>query len=137
MSIRLDPRRLGTLKQLAAEAGVRPGDLVRQWVEERIDASRGEKVYMTSCATCHRLHGQGFDVGPNLGSVAGREKRALLTDMLDPNRAMAPQFQVYVVKTASGELLNGIVKAGKHEALADINESIAELKYYREHFLRI
>jgi hypothetical protein len=40
MSIRLDPRRLGTLKRLAAEAGVRPGDLVRQWVEERIDASR-------------------------------------------------------------------------------------------------
>jgi len=41
MSIRLDPRRVGTLKQLAAEAGMRPGDLVRQWVEERIDAARG------------------------------------------------------------------------------------------------
>ena len=41
MSIRLDPRRLGTLKQLAAEADMRPGDLVRQWVEERIDAARG------------------------------------------------------------------------------------------------
>lgn len=40
MSIRLDPRRLGTLKQLAAEAGMRPGDLVRQWVEERVDAAR-------------------------------------------------------------------------------------------------
>jgi hypothetical protein len=40
MSIRLDPRRLGTLKHLAGEAGVRPGDLVRQWVEERIDAAR-------------------------------------------------------------------------------------------------
>ena len=40
MSIRLDPRRLGTLKQLAAEANVRPGDLVRQWVEERVDAAR-------------------------------------------------------------------------------------------------
>jgi hypothetical protein len=40
MSIRLDPRRVGTLKQLAADAGVRPGDLVRQWVEERLDASR-------------------------------------------------------------------------------------------------
>jgi oligoribonuclease len=34
-------------------------------------------------------------------------------------------------------LLNGIAKAGKHEALADIHESIAELMYYREHFLRI
>jgi hypothetical protein len=40
MSIRLDPRRVGTLKQLAADAGVRPGDLVRQWVEERLDAAR-------------------------------------------------------------------------------------------------
>ena len=41
MSIRLDPRRVSTLKQLAADAGVRPGDLVRQWVEERLDAARG------------------------------------------------------------------------------------------------
>lgn len=40
MSITLDPRRLTSLKQLAAEAGVRPGELVRAWVEERIDAER-------------------------------------------------------------------------------------------------
>jgi oligoribonuclease len=35
------------------------------------------------------------------------------------------------------ELLAGLVKAGKHEALADVHESIDELKYYREHFLRL
>jgi hypothetical protein len=40
MSIRLDPRRLGLLKQLAAEQDLRPGDLVRSWVEERIDGER-------------------------------------------------------------------------------------------------
>ena len=40
MSIRLDPRRATALKHLAGEAGVRPGDLVRHWVEERIDAAR-------------------------------------------------------------------------------------------------
>jgi oligoribonuclease len=34
-------------------------------------------------------------------------------------------------------LLDGLVKIGKHEALADIHESIDELKYYREHFLRL
>jgi oligoribonuclease len=34
-------------------------------------------------------------------------------------------------------LLEGLVKAGRHEALADIHESIAELKSYREHFLRL
>jgi len=41
MSIRLDPRRLGALKLLAAEAGIRPGELVTRWVEERVDAARG------------------------------------------------------------------------------------------------
>jgi hypothetical protein len=40
MSLRLDPRRVNALKHLAGEAGMRPGDLVRQWIEERIDASR-------------------------------------------------------------------------------------------------
>ena len=33
--------------------------------------------------------------------------------------------------------LTGLVKHGKHEALADIHESIDELRYYREHFLRM
>jgi len=34
------------------------------------------------------------------------------------------------------EIAKGLVKQGKHEALADIQESIDELKYYREHFLK-
>ena len=35
------------------------------------------------------------------------------------------------------EVLKGVVKQGKHEALADIEESIAELRHYREHFLKL
>ena len=35
------------------------------------------------------------------------------------------------------ELAAGMTKHGKHEALADIYESIEELKYYREHFLKV
>ena len=34
-------------------------------------------------------------------------------------------------------IMAGLVKHGKHEALADIYESIEELKYYREHFLKL
>jgi hypothetical protein len=40
MAIRLDPRRASALKLLASEAGVRPGELVTRWVEERLDAAR-------------------------------------------------------------------------------------------------
>jgi len=35
------------------------------------------------------------------------------------------------------ELAKGFVKKGEHTALADIRESIAELQYYREHFIKL
>jgi oligoribonuclease len=35
------------------------------------------------------------------------------------------------------QILDGLKKHGKHEALADIYESIDELKHYREHFLKL
>jgi oligoribonuclease len=42
-----------------------------------------------------------------------------------------------LVKRWKPELASGFAKHGKHEALADIHESIEELKYYREHFLKL
>ncbi len=35
------------------------------------------------------------------------------------------------------EVAKGVKKLGKHEALADIHESIEELRHYRTHFLRM
>lgn len=35
------------------------------------------------------------------------------------------------------ELARGLAKQGKHEALADIHESIDELKFYRDNFLKV
>jgi len=35
------------------------------------------------------------------------------------------------------DLLQGFSKTNRHTALADIHESIEELKYYREHFIRL
>jgi oligoribonuclease len=42
-----------------------------------------------------------------------------------------------LVRRWKPELMAGLTKHGKHEALADIHESIDELRYYREHFLKV
>ena len=75
------------------------------------DRLRGEKVFKSNCATCHRFYGQGYKVGPDLASVATREKEKLVSDILDPNRAMDPAFQVYVLTTKTGTLVSGIIAA--------------------------
>ncbi len=42
-----------------------------------------------------------------------------------------------LVKRWKPEIASGVTKEGKHTALADIYESIEELKYYREHFIKV
>lgn len=42
-----------------------------------------------------------------------------------------------LVRRWKPELMAGLTKQGKHEALADIHESIDELKYYRATFLKL
>ena len=41
-----------------------------------------------------------------------------------------------LVRRWKPDLMKGIPKEGKHEALADVMESIQELAYYREHFIQ-
>lgn len=35
------------------------------------------------------------------------------------------------------EILDGFKKQGTHRAMDDIRESVAELAYYREHFIKL
>ena len=42
-----------------------------------------------------------------------------------------------LVRRWKPELTRGVVKNGKHEALADIYESIKEMKYYRDNFIKL
>ena len=41
-----------------------------------------------------------------------------------------------LVRRWKPDLMKGVPKEGKHEALADVHESIVELKYYRDQFIR-
>lgn len=74
------------------------------------DAVRGRKVFSTNCASCHRLGGEGSGVGPDLATMTGRTRQELLREILDPNRAVDPAYQVYLVKTAAGDL-SGVVSS--------------------------
>lgn len=93
MSIRVDPRRLGTLKQLAAEAGVRPGDLVREWVEERIDAARG--VVKPSAGGADRLLGLIAALEARVAALeaapSARSEPSTITPVTEPAESPAPE----------------------------------------------
>ena len=72
-------------------------------------AAAGQKTFVARCAACHRLGGQGFQLGPDLASVRSNGKEKLLTGILDPNREVAPQFASYTIETKDGESIAGII----------------------------
>jgi putative membrane-bound dehydrogenase-like protein len=82
------------------------------------DAAAGRKVFEANCVACHRVGDLGADVGPNLATVRQWSPEQLLTNILDPNREVAPAFTQYVVQMTDGESLSGVVAEETGTSLA-------------------
>lgn len=73
------------------------------------DAARGSKVYETACMVCHKFADKGNDVGPHLGTIKAWTAEQLVTNILDPNREVSPNFALYLVETNDGRTLSGLI----------------------------
>jgi putative heme-binding domain-containing protein len=73
------------------------------------DVRRGSAVFARNCQTCHQHHGQGHRVGPDLSGIAGRAPEALLIDVLDPNREVAPDYMTLTIATQRGTIVTGLL----------------------------
>ena len=81
-------------------------------------------------------------ISPMCGNSICQDRRFLAKSMPDLEgwfhyRNLDVSTLKELCKRWKPELAKGLIKHGKHEALADVYESIEELKYYREHFLKL
>jgi putative heme-binding domain-containing protein len=74
------------------------------------DRSRGRLVYARICAACHRLFGEGGDIGPELTGSQRANLDYVLENVLDPSAVVAQDYQVSVLETRDGRVLTGIIK---------------------------
>ncbi len=75
------------------------------------DAAQGAALFKKVCSTCHKHAGIGNDLGPRLANLQNKSVDALLTAMLDPNRAVEQKYRGYVVVTRDGRIVNGLIKS--------------------------
>ena len=73
------------------------------------DLDKGKVLFIERCSSCHRLGGEGHDLGPQLSSVKTAGKDKLLVNILDPNRELLPQFLAFEIETTDDESQLGIV----------------------------
>ncbi len=86
------------------------------------DAERGAKVLNekaeVSCVRCHKINGQGGEVGPDLTGIGKRQdRRYLLESIVAPNKQVAKGFETLLIATDDGAVVSGIVKEDTETSL--------------------
>jgi putative heme-binding domain-containing protein len=84
-------------------------DAYRAALKQPGDRARGKAIFLKNCAACHRLHGEGHEVGPDLAALANKSAEYLLTEILDPNRNVDTRYIDYVATTHDGRTFTGIL----------------------------
>jgi putative membrane-bound dehydrogenase-like protein len=81
------------------------------------DLARGRQLFQKTCQQCHKMYGDGGDVGPELTGSNRDNLDYVLENVLDPSASVANDYRVTTVATTDGRLLSGIVKERTDAAL--------------------
>jgi putative heme-binding domain-containing protein len=95
------------------------------------DAQRGAAIFTQSsaaqCNKCHSVNGAGDTLGPDLIRIGKKyERAALLETILDPSKAIAPEYVSYVLVTNDGRGFVGFLveKTDREIVLKDAQKQI-------------
>jgi putative membrane-bound dehydrogenase-like protein len=71
------------------------------------DYAVGKAMAAKHCLTCHKLHGQGAEVGPDLTGVGRSTLDALLANVLNPNEVIGKGYEQVIVRTTDERTIAG------------------------------
>ncbi len=83
----------------------------RKALELTGDPVKGKAIFTKTCAACHKLEGVGHELGPNLSAMKNRGMDAILTNVLDPNAEVNPQFLNYNANLDDGRQVTGMIQS--------------------------
>lgn len=73
------------------------------------DALRGKEVFVKHCASCHKVADVGIQVGPDISDSRTQLPTQILTNILDPNRAIDNNYFRFVALTADDQVIEGMI----------------------------
>ena len=69
----------------------------------------GAALFKKSCATCHKLYGEGLTIGPDLTGANRSNLDYLLMNIIDPSSVVPKQFTTSVIALHNGRVITGVV----------------------------
>ena len=100
----------------------------------RGNAENGERVFATSCSSCHAINGRGGRLVPDLSRIS--QSRAQLTEAIrSPASSIAAGYQPVTVITRDGETVKGALK-GEDAFSVQLMDTTQRLRAYLKSSLK-
>lgn len=103
-------------------------------LEMKGTAAEGRRLFFENagvqCRNCHKIQGQGAEVGPELSQIGKKYDRAkILENILEPSREIDPKFVVHLAQCNDGKLHSGILveKTAETVVLKDAKNQLIRL----------
>ncbi len=98
------------------------------------DAERGRNIFLNNsavyCQRCHKLDGQGGEVGPQLNGIAAekeKDRRYLLESVVYPSAKIAKGYETVILLLTDESTVSGIIKSEDKKTIRLINAENKEI----------
>ena len=74
------------------------------------DLAKGKMLFTMTCGQCHKLFGEGQNVGPDITGSNRADLNYLLENVLDPNAVIGKAYQLNLFTMKDGRVMSGVIK---------------------------
>ena len=82
-----------------------------------VNLSRGRALYQRTCAQCHKLYGEGGEIGPDITGSNRNNLDYLLQNILDPNADIPNDYRTTILRTKDNRILVGVVRRSEGQSV--------------------
>lgn len=90
-------------------------------VDKPGDPVKGKTLFTASCATCHRLGGEGNQFGPDLDGIGSHPVAELLMHIVDPSRMVDDEHRTWNITMKDGTIYSALI-ASENTAIVTLRQ---------------
>ena len=79
--------------------------------------SNGRALYQRTCAQCHKLYGEGGEIGPDITGSNRNTLDYLLQNIIDPNADIPNDYRTTIVRLKDKRVLVGVIRQSEGQSV--------------------
>ena len=85
--------------------------------------SKGRVMFNRVCASCHKLYGEGGEIGPDLTGSDRKNLHYILSNVIDPNAEIPNDYRTAIIRMKDNRVLIGVVRSREPKRITLVTPS--------------